>query len=412
MLARHTLFLILITGIVFICCSEPDGSEPPDSVGEKLTVTENKLASADNTFGLRLFKQLATENPTVNVFISPLSIAEALAMTYNGARGETKSQMATVLGFDGMSDEQLNQSAKNLRSFLTGLDANVEMQIANSIWYDNLYSFKQDFISTNQKYYDAEIKPLDMQNPTAAQRINDWVDKSTNGKIKQIVEPPLDARLVMMLINAIYFKGEWAQQFPDGRTRDDYFTSQSGARQKIKMMNQKMDLSYYKSRSYQVVDLPYSEGRFSMLIVLPDEGTDVNSVVDRLNDSVLTALVSRVRTRKGEIFLPRFHIEYEKTLNDVLGSLGMKDAFAPNIADFSGIDGKRDLYISDVKHKSYVEVNEEGTEAAAVTSIGIRVTAMTPDQLVFRVDRPFVFAIRERASNTILFIGRITDLSS
>jgi len=412
MLHRILLFALVITGFLFVCCAEPDGSESKDQVGEKLTVTENNLASANNGFGLKLFRQLAAEDPSVNVFISPLSIAEALAMTYNGARGETRSQMASVLEFNGMSGEEVNQSAKNLRTFLTGLDSSVDIHIANSIWYDNIYTFKKDFISTNQEYYKAEIAPLNLQDQTAAQRINKWVDKNTNGKITEIVKPPLNPKLVMMLVNAIYFKGMWSHPFPSGRTRDDFFTTQLGVQQNVKMMNQEMSLSYYQGESFQAVDLAYGDGEFSMLILLPNEGTDVNSLIHGLTDSALTAVVDEMDVKSGEIFLPRFSIEYEKTLNDVLISLGMKDAFGPGDADFSGIDGKRDLYISDVEHKTLVEVNGEGTVAVGVTSVGIRVTAFTPDQLIFRVDRPFIFAIRERASNIILFIGRITDLSS
>lgn len=412
MLNRIVLPSLLIAGFLFICCGEPDGSEANDQVGEKLTVKENNLAYANNSFGLKLFKQLASKDPSIDVFISPLSIAEALAMTYNGANGETKSQMASVLEFNNMSVEQVNQSAKDLHTFLTGLDSSVDIQIANSIWYDNRYQFNKDFISTNQDYYNAEIAPLDLQDPTAAQKINDWVDENTNGKIREIVKPPLNPRLVMMLVNAIYFKGMWSHSFPSERTRDDYFTTQLGVRQKVKMMSQESSLSYYRGESFQAVDLPYGDGAFSMLILLPNEGTDVNSLIVELTDSVLVSVVDSMDVKSGEIYLPRFSIEYEKTLNDALTSLGMKDAFAPGIADLSGIDGKRDLYISDVEHKTLVEVNEEGTVAVGVTSIGIRVTAFTPDRLVFRVDRPFVFAIRERASNTILFIGRITDLSS
>lgn len=406
--------LTLAAGILLVCSSEAAAPGSGDPRASQLTGTDSLLVSSSNQFGLRIFKQLAAENQLINVFICPLSISAALAMTYNGSEGDTKSQMKNALGFDSLSDEQVNHAFSNLKTYLTSLDASITMEIANSIWYDTRYTVKDDFISTNRKFYEAETAAIDFARPSAAGEINAWVNSSTRGKIPRIVQPPLDSDMAMLLINAVYFKGVWTYQFAKGLTLNDYFTSQAGAKQQIKMMSQKVSVPYYESRTLQVVDLPYGEGQFAMTIILPAQGGDANSVVVNLTDTGFAKTLASMHVREGTVLLPRFKIEYGKTLKNALRALGIRDAFVPGIADFSRISNDCDFYIDEVKHKTYVEVNEEGTEAAAVTMVGgIRATAVPMSApFVFRVDRPFVFAIRERASNTILFIGRITDLSS
>ena len=419
MVKKIVVVALAMLGISLVYCSAENGDNSGDdkaAAGDtttaEFTKAESQLSSSGNTFGLYLFQQLIQEEPGENIFVSPLSVSAALGMTYNGAGGETREQMKQTLGFLGLTPEQINQSYQQLFSYLTGLDSNVQMKIANSIWYNNTYTFKSSFIETNQKYFGAEVASLNFGSGTAADSINGWVDKNTNGKISKIVEKPLDPRMAMFLINAIYFKGTWTYQFADSLTTDDFFMPRSGEKQPIKMMHIKRDLSYYQTPELQIVDLPYGEGAYSMTIILPRQGMDINQFVLSLSEGRLNDWMTGLSMKEGRLALPRFKLEYEVMLNKALQLLGIQDAFNAQKADFSGMSDDLGLVISEVKHKTFVEVNEKGTEAAAVTSIGVRVTSVGPEPFVMNVNRPFVYMIRDRDTNTILFIGRVTGLGA
>ena len=411
---NSTWWLILIAALamVLVGCSDERGVQPPaDEPQPVVGPKQVEIVTSGNVFGLDLFRQLVVDSPDANVFISPLSVSAALAMTYNGAEGKTKSEMRSTLGFDGLSDQEVNETFQGLFAYLTTVDSTVAVQIANSIFYHRAYSFEQAFLDINREYFDAEVSGLDFSDPNSADIINDWVDEKTHSKITEVVPKPLPTDLVMTLINAIYFKGAWTYQFHDSLTVDGEFYAGNGSSQSVRMMFQGRDMSYFEDERLQMIDLPYGDEKYSMTIILPGLDLPVNELVALLDDQMIGTLVGGLAEREGCLLLPRFKVTYDMMLCDALRALGIRDAFKPYVADFSRMRAANDLYISFVKHKSFIEVNEQGTTAAAVTVVGVAITSTDPDapfQMV--VDRPFVFMIREQTTNTILFIGKVTDL--
>ena len=398
--------LLLCICIGFIQCNTRSVSPDP-KVSRELTPAERTLVQSDNKFGLKLFKEMIKEEKDKNVFVSPLSVSMALGMTYNGANGETQEAMQKTLELDGLTIQEVNQSYKSLIELLKGLDPKVRFQIANSIWYRQSLTFEEGFINLNKTYFTAEVSGLDFNDPKAVDIINGWVDKNTNGKIKEIVAPPIDPLTVMFLINAIYFKGFWTYQFDKKLTKDDWFTLPDSSTKPCKMMNQKGEFKYLQNDNFQAIDLPYGDSDFSMTIFLPNPKVDIDSLIGEFNQENWDLWINSFSKREVILEFPKFTLEYELKLNDVLKALGMGIAFDPNQADFTKMyKGPENAYISKVKHKTYVEVNEEGTEAAAVTSVEMEMTSAPP---WMRVDRPFVFVIRENKSRTMLFMGKIVE---
>ncbi|MFC2075754.1 serpin family protein [candidate division KSB1 bacterium] len=407
-----SFFCILL--ISFFLASAGCGANPYKPVAglpRDLTPSESNLIESDNVFGLKLFREIAGSQADGNMFISPLSVSMALGMTYNGAAGETEAAMRNTLGLGGMTLAEINESYQSLIELLSGLDPGVIFQIANSIWHEGTMDFEQEFIELNKTYFNAEVAGLDFGDPGSVDIINDWVDTSTNGKIDKILDS-IPIGVVMYLINAIYFKGTWTSEFDKSDTRDDLFDTGGGSQAPCKMMVRTARYKYMENDDLQAVDLPYGEGEYSMTVLLPRPGKDINLLIDELNSANWSIWTGSLAETKVKLELPKFTLEYEMTLNEVLKALGMEIAFDPVEADFSrmwaGVSPDQNLYISNVKHKTFVEVNEEGTEAAAVTSVEISLTSIS-DDIVMRVDRPFVFVIRENYSGTILFMGRITQ---
>lgn len=374
----------------------------------KITATEDKLVQADNTFGFKLFREIIDREPNRNIFISPTSVAMALAMADNGAADSTKVAMEKTLELSGLSLEEINQSYKSLIEMLTGLDPKVRFEIANSVWYREGFPIKEEFLKTNQTFFNAEVAGLDFSSSEAPKIINSWVDKNTNGKIKKIIES-ISPEMVTYLINAIYFKGSWTEEFEKKKTSDDEFIMAGGAKTPCKMMFQEGSYAYYADSVVQAIDLPYGAGHYSMTVILPQPDVDLDNLIARIDMAQWNTWQSNLAKSEGKIYLPKFKLEYELTLNDVLAAMGMGIAFDRDKANFAKISREGPLWISEVKHKTFVDVNEEGTEAAAVTSIGIALASMEPSGFVMRVDRPFIFAIRERQSGTILFLGKIVQ---
>ncbi len=407
----RTFFLSLSVSFLFglVACKDLGTLSEQQRVPPRpLTATEQALVTADNSFGFKLFAAVNNTEANKSVFISPVSVSMALGMTLNGANGATRDSMVRTLEFAGMSQADVNASYKSLIALLTGLDPTVKFQIANSIWHRPELNVEQPFKDVNKQNFNAEVNSLDFSDPNAANTINAWVDRSTNGKIKEIVPKPIPSEIVMYLINAIYFKGTWTQRFDPSVTRDDFFTLPNGSRTACKMMYQKATLSHLSNNELQGVDLPYGDAGFSMTILLPKAGTNIDDFAGRLTQRYWSSLSSSFVNGEGELYFPKFKLEYEKTLNDMLKAMGMTIAFSKTEADFTNIDKRGQLYISEVKHKTFVQVDEEGTEAAAVTSVGVGITSVGPN-FVIRVDRPFIFVIRENHSGTILFIGKIVE---
>jgi len=370
-------------------------------------LAENRVVASGNRFGLNLFRALAPGRGDENTFISPLSVAMALGMTYNGAVGATKDAIEATLELSGMGTDEINQSYLSLVQFLTQLDPKVTLQIANSIWYRDGLDVRQDFLDANRVYFDAEVTGLNFNSPDAVATINAWVDGNTNGKIKTIIDA-IPSDVVMYLIDAVYFKGAWKYQFDPNKTADAQFTSASGATVPCRMMNQVGTFPYFANADFQLIDLPYGSERFSMTLLVPWAGKNIDSLIQQITPETWSYWIERLTPQDGAVSVPRFKLEYEQSLKDVLTDLGMGIAFGDS-ADFSGINRQTRLAISDVRHKTFVEVNEEGTEAAAVTLVGFYLLD-GPGPFHVSADRPFIFAIRERVSGTILFIGKMTAL--
>ena len=368
----------------------------------------SNIASANTRFGFNLFAELLGEKPSENVFISPSSVAFALAMTYNGAAGETRQAMAKALEVEGISLDELNAANAALMASLMEAEPGVELSIANSLWAKAGFEFKADFMTANRQFYSAEVTALDLLDPGASKTINGWVSKNTKGKIPRIVPDRLDPLTILLIINAIYFKGLWDDPFEEGFTKEHPFTLLDGAKKAVQLMTQSGDYPYFEGDGLQAISLPYKDKRVSMIIFLPDEDSSLSELCGKLNAETWETWVSRLSKRTGSIGLPRFRVEYEAGLNDALKALGMGVAFTDN-ADFGALcdDPAR---ISEVKHKTFVEVNEEGTEAAAATVVGMVATA-APMQPPFRmvVDRPFFCAIRDNETGTVLFMGAIVE---
>ena len=379
-----------IMGMVLLClfgCFDIDFTR--NIIGGALETVEDpdvsSVASANTRFGFKLLQDLRERDPDGNIFISPLSISIALTMTYNGAAGETERAMAEVLEIDGLDLSTINNSNKALRNSLENPDPKVQISIANSIWSRQGVDFNDDFLERNRVFFGAEIASLDFDSPQATEIINEWVNTNTNGKIEKIVEK-IDPLTLLFLINAIYFKGNWQDEFDESMTRPGVFHLANGSEKQVQMMRREGEYPYFRGENFEATSLPYGDGRVGMHIFLPNRDSNLNKFLGNLNTENWKGWISQFQDRRQTMMLPRFKLEYEVSLNNTLKALGMEIAFGGG-ANFSGIGP--DLFISEVKHKTFVEVNEEGTEAVAVTAVAI--AASVPP--VFRVDRPFFFTI-------------------
>jgi len=407
-------FCVATLCLVAACSSttEPDTGKPGptlDALPRALTSGEQKVIGAANDFSFALFRQLSAVRSDNNVFTSPLSASMALGMAMNGAAGTTYDEMRSTLGFDaGATETDIGTSYKSLITLLRGLDPSVDFRIANSIWYRTGFPVEPAFLDANRNWFDAQASALDFASPTAVPTINNWVSTSTAGKIPTILDDTRGEQ-VMFLINAIYFKGSWRTKFDPARTVDAPFKGVAGD-QPTKLMHRDGMIRHLQAADFAAVDLPYGNSAYSMTVVLPNEGKSVDAVAASLQSAAWAGWMGQFHHADVDLYLPRFKLEWQRMLIPDLQALGMRAAFVDGGADFSRMSSLgRQLFISLVKQKTYVDVNEEGTEAAAVTNVGISLTSM-PARSTFRVDRPFVFVIRERLSGTILFMGKIVRM--
>jgi len=407
MLTKLNILLMPLIIIMFLQCSKNPVSTKKEAPID-LTQAEKRLVESDNKFGLKLFKEIVKEEKDKNVFISPVSVSMALGMTYNGAHGKTQEAMQKTLELNGLTIQEVNECYKHLIETLTQLDPKVQFQIANSIWYRLGFTPEQEFIRLCSKYFDAQVEGLNFADPNAPHTINAWVDENTNGKIKEIADDAIDPSIIMFLINAIYFKGIWTYQFDPKLTEDGRFYLPDDSIKICKLMAQRNLYRCFSNADFRAVDLPYGDGEFSMTIFLPRGEKNVDSLIAKFDSDSFSYWISgfTLSSDSFDIYIPKFKLEDGLTLNGVLKALGMAIAFDPFQADFTKMYQGGGVWISEVKHKTFVEVNEEGTEAAAVTSVSMTYGVNHSD---FRVNRPFVFVIRENKSQTILFIGKIVE---
>lgn len=410
---RLTGLSTLLAVAALSACQSPSGvgGTRPDSItalSRELTANERALISASDTFGVELLKALNSTRTAENMFLSPLSVSVALGMTMNGAAGNTYDEMRSGLGFGALDQTQINQSYESLIKLLLDLDDHVTFRIANSIWSDQRFAtgVQPTFLSAVQQHFGAQARVLDFRAPSAVSTINAWASQQTAGRIDKVLES-IHANEVMFLINAIYFKGDWRTAFDPRQTASRTFRLLDGTSVSVPTMYRKGNVRRGQIAGATVVDLPYGGDAFTMTILLPDSSSDVNRLIANLTPNTWRQAQASVSTANVGLYLPRFKLTWKSDVRPELKTLGMRDMQDPDRADFSRLAigaGPGDLYITRVQHDSYVDVNEVGTEAAAVTTVGVGVTSFTPD---VHVDRPFLFAIRERLSGTVLFVGKI-----
>lgn len=380
---------------------------------EKAYSVDPRLVSANTEFAFDVFKALLAQDANKNVFISPLSVSTALAMLYNGAEGETRDAMAKTLNFGSMTLEEIDQEYSALIQSLENVDQAVNLLIGNSVWMKQEFApiVKSSFLNSVGTSYDSDMFTRDFTSPSTVNEINNWVDTKTQGKIKQIIDS-LSPDMVLLLINAIYFKGMWTIEFDKSKTQQQAFFLSDGSNVTVDMMTTSGNFSYYSDANCQIARLPYGRDKVAMYIFLPNEGFSLGSFVAGLNQTVHDEYISKLQTLDDLVVkMPKFQVGYAQSLNSVLNDLGMGIMFNPVQADFSGIAPPTlgNLYVSYVNHKAVVEVNEQGTEAAAVTSVGIHVTVVMPGPPSFVVDRPFYYEIRDDRSGSILFMGEMLN---
>ena len=378
---------------------------PADPI--ELTVLQGEKVNSDNVFAFKMFKQVATLDDNPNTFFSPLSLNMALGMLFNGTSGETRTEMAEALVFAGLTETEINAFYHKMSQALMEIDPLTDMDIANSIWYRTGFPVKQSFIDINQQYFDATVQALDFNKPDAADIINGWCAEKTKERITEIVENPIDPDVVMYLINALYFKSKWLYPFDKALTKQEDFTKAGNQNKKVNIMNQTALLPYYSDNNLQCVELPYGNGAFSMVALLPAGNLDIDGLIDYLDNDTWQHILNNLWYETVDLKLPRFKVECELPLNEPIQNTGITRIF------YSGLENIADgpLWVSYIKQKTFVEVNEEGTEAAAVTVIGTVTSTgeAPPPPPQFYANRPFLYLIKEKSTGTILFIGRMDE---
>lgn len=401
---RIFTLLALCMGILITSCEK----KPIDTDPVQLADAQKQLLQNSNDFGIVLLKELnalQTEEQE-NIFISPLSISMALGMAANGANGNTQDAILDAMQVSTLNISDANQAYSDLRDRLPMVDPDVQVDIANSIWYRNGFNIQSPFLQVNQLYYGAQVSGQDFTDPNTVNIINDWVSNNTNGTIPSIIDQITDDQ-VMFLINAVYFKADWSTSFDTRNTQAWPFRLSDGTVVNADMMSEpNLTYSYFADNDVEVADIPYANGAYSMTIVLPGDNNTADNVISNLTTAKWNNWLANLDTNNAPLlYLPKLELEYERSLKDVLAALGMGVAFNPGEANFSNISDEQ-IYISNVKHKTYLKVDEEGTEAAGVTSIGFTTTSVPPSMLI---NKPYLLAIRDRESGSILFIGKIED---
>lgn len=403
------LFLFLSLVLTFAACNnenEPASQLPSEAKPITLSKELEKRVGQDNEFAFDLFRQVLNFSKDTNVFISPLSVSIALGMTWNGAAGETKSEMESALKMSGMSVEEINEYYRILQTTLPTIDPTTKLTLANSLWYRSDFQVKPDFLKVNIDYFDAYVRELDFSKAWAVDTINQWCAKKTNNLIPSVLDY-IPENAVMYLINAIYFKGIWRHQFDKKNTTQADFTNEADEKVKVNMMFQKDTFAYAEDEHAQYLDMPYGNKAFSMTVILPKAGKTTSDLLEYLTVNQWNSILQSLAMREVEVYFPRFSSKNKFLLNDPLIDMGMRLAFTDN-ADFSNI-ADENLFISRVLHNTYIEVTEEGTEAAAVTVVEVENT-LVPMIPVFQVNKPFLFVIRENSTGVILFIGKMGNV--
>lgn len=408
----NKLFAFLLI-VLFAGC---DVSGTDDSIDRnlprELSVQEQMLAGAANDFSFRMLQMLRESEGDRSFFVSPLSISTAFGMALNGTEGDTYEQMRDFFGFDGMTNEEINAAFRDLIELLTTLDPKVVMNIANSVWIREGYPVLPPFLESNRKYFNAEVQELDFGRPDAADKINSWIEEKTRGLIDKMIEE-IGADVIMYLINAIYFKGDWTVQFDPKETRDDSFYLPSGGTINVPMMRARQNFRYYQDNDWTALDMWYGKEGFSFTALIPTGNGTLGELTPKLTMNQFEAITNNLIQDTINVFIPKFELDFEiENFPEKLKDMGLTLPFDQGRADFSRITNEDQLFISNVLHRAVIKLDEEGSEAAAVTVIEISRTSAGGEQtyISVRLDRPFLFFIRENNSNTILFMGAYTGI--
>ncbi len=412
---KKAVGLFLIGGLFGQCSDNQDAAPANLPNLAPLSGETRTLVESSNGFALDIFRQVYQANPTENVVLSPLSIDVALHMATNRATGDTKAEMKQTLGVADASDDEINQTARDLSAQLLSMDRKVTLSLANSIWFYDKFTPQAGFDALIQTYYDGRIEGLDFDQPATKDRINGWVEDKTQSKIQNLLEKIKDND-VMFLINAIYFKADWQYRLDPKQTQDAPFCLEYGSTVAVPtMFSEGVKLRQYYDPAFRLLDIPYGNGQFSLVILLPEAASgSVADVIGQLNVTDLNQWIAKTDTLTPQLYLPKFKTSFKMELSEPLQTLGMKLPFSrQGDTDFSRFfgDQKKGLYIDRVIHQAFIEVNEAGSEAAAATAVAIGLLSLgsEPQPAVIRVDRPFVYFIRERHTEAILFAGTMLN---
>jgi serpin B len=405
-------YISFIIAILISVCTFPscEKSDPIQKEIPKITLSKKaaEIIKADKAFGFELFRELYSMSEEDNIMISPLSVSYALGMTYNGASGTTLEAFNDVLHFGNLTTEEVNESYKDLMDQLLTLDDKVEFSLANSIWYRLGFQVLTEFIKTNEDYFDAAVKEIDFGDPRTVDLINQWIEDKTHGKIKDMLDAiPVDA--VMYLINAIYFNAPWKYEFEKGETYQGDFNLAEGTKHQADYMRVSGNFQYTSNKDFTAVELPYGDSTFSMVVMLPSHELELSDLVAKLDVAQWDSWFDGSWFTGVQVDLPKFKYEFKELLNDPLTDLGMGVAFSELEADFTRINPGGNLFISRVIHQTFIDVQEEGTEAAAATIVEISLTSAGggSSPISFKADKPFLYFIKENSTGVIVFIGKV-----
>ncbi|WP_296623441.1 serpin family protein [Marivirga sp.] len=404
---KKLIYYVIAIGFSLQSCSQDEISLDLNPTTFNLSPQAPEVIKSNNSFGLALFGKVS-EGTDDNLMLSPLSASAVLTMLLNGCEGETYNQLKNTLAYpEGMDIQNINETYMMLVKQLLEADPQVKMSLANAVFYREQFNVKQSYKDILTQDFKANVQALDFNEPAALNTINQWASDNTNGKIPKVLEG-ISSDAVMFLMNALYFKGDWTYQFDKNKTAPSTFFLEDGNQIQVDMMKGAIGSKRTHHNGSAIIEMPYGRTNFSMVVMIPNDST--NEFVSNLDESawneITTSLDEQNEWSEFDVLMPKFKFSNEKYLNGQLQSMGMIDAFSPFDADLSGI-ADANIYVSFVKQNTFVEVNEEGTEAAAVTTVGISLTSGLPPS--FNVNRPFVFAIRERTTNTLIFIGKVMN---
>jgi len=411
-MVKKMFALLTLLGVLAACQTDENSSQVSPKTRKDITLSpsEKVMMNANTDFAFRFFNQVCrTEIKKPNVFISPLSASLALSMTANGANGNTLAEMQSVLGFSpsSFSLDEMNKYNQTLTAALLDLDNTAQIGIANSIWVRQGFKVYDSFVKLNQNYYDAEVSNLDFTSSTAKDVINQWCADKTNQRIKDVIEE-IPADIKLYLINALYFKGTWTSKFDKSTTGSESFTNADGSKSMVPIMNQTGAFNYLQNDYFSMAEFPYGNGAFSMVVLLPAEGKTLDESLSGLTSEHWKKWNTEMNGAELKVKFPKFELKYDKDLKEDMEELGMKKAFNVDEADFSKMSAV-DLYIGLLQQFTYIKVDEAGTEAAAVTVVGMLETSAGPSSSIdFHINRPFAFMIKEKSTGAILFMGKVT----